>query len=186
MKKVAVLAAVAALLAAYLLFVDGGRDRPGSSAPGAHPPLLAELERGSVRRLSIARAANPPFSLERQAAGAEPAWRGWPGGWPAAEAAVDELLTALAFAELERAADTTPAAAGLSSPAVEITLALDGGGAPRTLRFGHPDAGGGGVFVGIGDDPTVQVAPRHLLDLLDRPPEAYRVSEAADATGAGD
>jgi hypothetical protein len=177
MRRVAALAAVAALLAAYLLFVDRAEDRRGASTPGSRAPLLAGFDRASVRRLSIARGTGAPFSLERQAGGADPPWRVLPGDRPAG-AAVEELLTALDIAEIARTADTTPTAAGLS-PAT-VTLTIDGGGT-RTLRFGHADAGGGGAFVAIGDEATVRVAPRHLLDLVDRPAEAYRASESVRA-----
>lgn len=177
MRRVAALAAVAALLAAYLLFVDRAEDRRGASTPGSRAPLLAGFDRASVRRLSIARGTGAPFSLERQAGGADPPWRVLPGDRPAG-AAVEELLTALDIAEIARTADTTPTAAGLS-PAT-VTLTIDGGGT-RTLRFGHADAGGGGAFVAIGDQAAVRVAPRHLLDLVDRPAEAYRGTEPAGA-----
>jgi hypothetical protein len=185
MRRVVGLAAVAALLAAYLLFVDRGPDHPGAVGPGSRRPLLAGFDRGSVRRLSIARGAGAPFSLERQPPGSDPAWRLQPGGWPADGAAVEGVLTALDFAEIARTADTTFAAAGLSPAAVALTV--DDSGGARTLRFGHIDAGGGGVFVAIGDEAAVRAAPRHLLDLVDRPAEAYRASQPVHAaTGPGD
>jgi hypothetical protein len=90
------------------------------------------------------------------------------------------LLAALDFAEIERTADTTFAAAGLSPAAVALTIEGDAGA--RTLRFGRADAGGGGVFVAIGDQAAVRVAPRHLLDLVDRPAETYRAAEAYRAS----
>ncbi len=180
MRRVVGLAAVAALLAVYLLFVDRGPDHPGPVGPGPRTPLLEGFDRGSVHSLSIARAAGAPFSLERQAPGSDPAWRLLPGGWPADGPAVEGLLTALDFAEIARTADTTFAAAGLSPAAV--TLTIDGSGGARTLRFGHVDAGGGGVFVASGDQAAVQVAPGQLLDLVDRPAEAYRAAQAHRAS----
>jgi hypothetical protein len=179
MRRVAALAAVAALLATYLLFVDRGPDHPGAVGSGPRTPLLAGFDRRSVRRLSIARGAGVPFSLQRQAPGADPAWRVLPAGWPADEVAVEGLLTALGFAEIARTADTTLAAAGLSPPAVGLTI--DGGAGARALRFGHADAGRGGVFVAIGDQVAVRVAPRHLLEIVDRPAEAYRALEPVHA-----
>lgn len=179
MRWVAGLAAVAALLAAYLLFIDRGHDRLDTAGAGTGTPLLAGFDRASVRRLSIARGAGAPFSLARQAPGADPPWRLLPAGWAADGAAVEGLLTALDFAEIARTADTTPAAAGLAPAAVALTI--DAAGGTRSLRFGHADAGGGGVFVAIGDQAAVRVAPRHLLELVDRPAEAYRASEPIDA-----
>jgi hypothetical protein len=176
MRRVVGLAAVAALLVAYLLFIDRGPDHPGS---GPRTPLLAGFDRTSVRRLSIAPGAGAPFSLERQAPGTDPPWRGSPAGWPADGPAVEGLLTALDFAEIARTADTTPAAAGLAPAAVALTI--DGSAGARSLRFGHADAGGGGVFVAIGDEAAVRVAPRHLLDLVERPAEAYRAAEPVAA-----
>jgi hypothetical protein len=173
MRRVAGLAAVAVLLTAYLLFTDRGGGRLETLGSGIGTPLLAGFDRPSIRRLSIARGAGSPFSLERQAPGAEPLWRVLPAGWAADGPAVEELLIALDFAEIARTADTTPAAAGLSPAAIALTIDAAAGGS-RSLRFGHPDAGGGGVFVAIGDQDTVRVAPRHLLDLVDRPAEVYR------------
>jgi len=179
MRRVAGLGTVAALLAAYLLLTGHGRDRLGTVGSGRGTPLLAGFDRASVRRLLIARGAGAPFSLERQAPGADPPWRVLPAGWAAERAAVEGLLTALDFAEIARTADTTPAAAGLSPAAVALTI--DAAGGTRSLRFGHADAGRGGVFVAIGGEAAVRVAPRHLLDLVDRPAEVYREAQPVPA-----
>jgi hypothetical protein len=185
MRGVVGLSAVAVLLAVYLLFVDRGADHPGAVAPAPRTPLLVGLDRRSVRRLSIARDGGAPFSLERQAPGADPAWRLLPGRGAADGATVEGLLAALDFAEIARTADTTFAAAGLSPAAVALTI--EGSGGARTLRFGHVDAGGGGVFVALGEEAVVRVAPEHLLDLVDRPAEAYRASQPVQApVGSGD
>ena len=168
MRKVALLAAIAALLAAYLLFVDR---RPSGGGPGAASSLLPAFDPSAVRRITIARAGSAPFSLERQAAGQTPAWKETPGDRPADAAAVEDLLGALDVAETTRLADLTDAAAGLSPP--KVTIALDSSGGSTTVALGRPDAGQG-VFARVTGSPAVRVAPRRLLELADRGAEAFR------------
>ena len=79
MRKVAGLAAVAAVLAGYLLFGDRP---PGAGEGGSvrHARLVDAFDRAAVRRITISRAGAAPFSLVRQPPGKEPAWRESPGG----------------------------------------------------------------------------------------------------------
>jgi hypothetical protein len=166
MRAVAGLAAVAGLLAVYLLLVDRhGREGGETAADPAR--LLPAFDRASVRRITIARAGAPSLSLERQPPGAAPGWRLEPGARPADDAAVEELLNAIDLAEIERTADLTPAAAGLEPP--QLALEIESKGPPITLRLGKAVAGGRGVFARVGQDPAVQVVPRRLRDLADRP-----------------
>jgi len=88
MRKVAVLAAIAALLAVCLLLVDRA---PSGGGAGGAGRLLPTFEPSAVRRITIARAGSAPFSLERQPAGAAPAWKETPGDRPADTAAVEDL-----------------------------------------------------------------------------------------------
>jgi hypothetical protein len=168
MRKVAVLAAIAALLAVCLLLVDRA---PSGGGAGGAGRLLPTFEPSAVRRITIARAGSAPFSLERQPAGAAPAWKETPGDRPADTAAVEDLLNALDVAETTRSADLTAAAAGLSPP--KVTIALDRPGGATTVALGRPDAGQG-VFVRLTGSPAVRVAPRRLLELADRDAEAFR------------
>jgi hypothetical protein len=173
MRRVVVLvalAALAALLAAYLLFADRGSE----VSEGAHDRarLLTTFDRATVRRISIARAGAAPFSLERQPPGREPAWRESPGDKPVDGAAVDDLLNALDVAETTRTADLGLAEAGLTPPKVSIEIDQPGGAV--TLALGRSDAGGQGVFTRVGDGATVRVAPRRLLEVADRPPWEFR------------
>lgn len=172
MRTVAVLAVVAALLAGFLLFVDrrptGDGDRDGTSGRAR---LVDAFDRAAVRRITIARAGAAAFSLERQPPGHEPSWKEMPGDAPADAAAVEDLLGAIDLAETTRTADLTDAAAGLAPP--KVTVVLDQPRAPITLALGRADVGQG-VFARAGRSPSVRVAPRHLLDLADRGPEAFR------------
>lgn len=169
MRVVAGLATVAAVLAVFVLLVD--RDHPGAMGTRPeHARLVDGFTRASVRRLKIARRGQEPFSLIRQPPGLESAWRIAPGDGAADAAAVEDLLAAIDLAESERTADLTPTAAGLAPPAV--TLDLDAGGAPLSVRLGRTDAAVG-VFVAVGTEVTIRVAPRRLLDLADRAVGAY-------------
>lgn len=164
MRALGVLGAVAALLAAYLLFFDHDpRDR-GSRGPD---PLL-RFDPASAERVTVARAGQPPFALVRGPGGA---WRLQPEDVPADRAAVEDLLNAVAQAESQRTADLSAAAAGLVPPRVVLAIA-DARGAAE-LRLGKVDASGSGVFVQAGGG-AVRVGPRRLLELADRPPAELR------------
>jgi Domain of unknown function (DUF4340) len=172
------LAAVAALLAVYILAFERHHPTRDQERAG-RVRLVADYDRHRVRRVTIARAGLPPFALVRAPAGgadagggaATGAWRVLPADRPGDEAAVEELLTELDFAEADRDADLTPAAAGLEPP--RVRLELDLGGSRPALALGAPDATGRGVFVGA-DGARVRVGPRRLLDLADRDASAFR------------
>ncbi len=184
MRRVAILAVVAAALAAYLLVFDRDRGRDA----GMSGRLVERFDRSAVRQVTITRAGAAPLSLTRQAAGSEPAWRLEPGGQAADGAAVDDLLGAIDVAEPARTADLQPAAAGLVPPRVTLTIDEQPGGT-IALQLGRPDATGTGVFATTGKG-RVQVAPRRLLELTDRDPSAFRDRRlfpvAADAVTAID
>ena len=183
MRKLAGLAALTAVLAGYLLFGDR---RPGDGGAGGHARLLDAFDRAAVRRLTIRRAGAPPFSLVRQPPGQEPAWRESPGGQPADEAAVDDLLNAIDLAETSRTADVGADAAGLAPP--RVALELDEPRGPLTIELGRLDAAGQGVFARAGGATAIRVAPRRVADLADREPSAFRdrrlVPLSADAITA--
>jgi hypothetical protein len=169
MRALAALTVVAALLAGYLWL--GDRRRPAADR-GSPARLLPAFDRAGVRRITLARAGAQPFSLDREPPGRSPAWRVDPGQKPADDAAVEDLLNALDLAEADRTADLTPAAAGLDPPALVAELAT--GGAPVKLRLGKIDAAGAGVFARVENERAVQVVPRHLFDVANREPSAFR------------
>jgi hypothetical protein len=161
MRVLGVLGAVAALLAAYLLFFDHDpRDRAGHA--------LARVEPSSVGRVAIARAGEAPFALVRAADGG---WRIQPGDGAADPAAVEDLVNALALADSDRTADLSGAAAGLAPP--RVSLSIDDAHGATELRLGRGDASGSGVFVQVGAGGPVHVGPRRLLELADRPASAF-------------
>ncbi len=166
------LAALVVVLGAFWLF--GDRDRGEGAGAGAHARLIdsSAFDRSAVQRITIARAGVPPFSLDRQAPGQEPAWRESPGDLAADAPAVEDLLSALDLAETTRTADVSPAAAGLAPP--RVTIALGGPRAPVTLELGQRDAAGRGVFARVAGAPAIRVAPVRLSELADREPWAFR------------
>jgi Domain of unknown function (DUF4340) len=167
MRALAVLGAVAALLAAYLLFFD--RDPRGAAPAGQGARLLPAFDRAALSRLTVARAGEPPFALVR---GAEGAWRIEPGDQPADQASIEDLESALDQAESARIADVSPEAVGLAPP--RVTLMLTQGGRSDELRLGRADASGRGVFVQSAAGGPVRVGPQRLLQLADRSAAALR------------
>jgi hypothetical protein len=170
MRKVAVLGAVAALLAAYLLFGDRGSELGDGAREQVR--LAPAFDRAAVTRIVISRAGTAPFSLDRQPAGREPAWRESPGDKPADGAAVEDLLNAIDAAETTRTADVSLAEAGLAPP--RLSMEIDWPGGSVTVALGRTDAGGKGVFSRVGDAAAIRVAPRRLLELADREAWAFR------------
>lgn len=171
MRKVAGLAALAAVLAGYLLFGD----RPpgaGQGGSGGHARLVDAFDRAAVGRITISRAGAAPLSLVRQPPDKEPAWRESPGGEAADSAAVEDLLNAIDLAETRRTADVGAGDAGLTPP--RVSLELDEPRGPVRIELGRLDAAGQGVFARVGGGPTIRVAPRRLADLADRQPSAFR------------
>ena len=170
LRGVIVLGAVAALLAALVLFGDRRGDRRPPASGGAGARLVPAFDRGSVRRITIARAGQAPFALVGGAGGS---WRLSPGDKVADTAAVEDLIAAVDFAESQRTADVTPEAAGLAPPVVAITIDAAAAG-PVTLELGRADAAGGGVYVRAAGGAAIAVAPRRLLELGDRAADAFR------------
>ncbi|HXJ22254.1 MAG TPA: DUF4340 domain-containing protein [Polyangia bacterium] len=167
MRALGVLGAVAALLAAYLLFFDHDPRGAGSAGEGAR--LLASFDPAALRRVTIARPGEAPFTLARGAGGP---WRIEPGDQPADQAAVEDLAGALDQAESARVADVSPQAAGLAPARVMLTL--DQGTRSTGLWLGRADATGRGVFVQNAVGGPVRVGPQRLLQLADRPATAFR------------
>ncbi len=166
MRTVAWLGALALLLVGFLVY---DLTRPTTDQRRAEAArLVPGFDCRAVQRITITRAGQPPFTLLRQPPGQDPAWRVDPGNKRADDAAVEDLLTTLDFAEAERTADVTPEAAGLAPPAVIV--ALDA----HTLRLGRADATGRGVFLEVTDVPGIRVAPARLRELADRDQTAFR------------
>ena len=149
LRGVIVLGVIAAALAALALFVGRAGDR---RPPGGAARVLPAFDRAAVRRITIARLGQPPFAL------VPGEWRVTPGDKLADEAAVQDLLTALDFAESERTPDVTPEAAGLSPPRVVVTIETPAGAVDA--RLGHADASRRGVFVRVAGNTAIRVAPR--------------------------
>jgi hypothetical protein len=169
MRKVAGLAAVAAVLAGYLVFGDRS---PGDGGSAGHARLAEAFDRATVRRITISRAGAAPFSLVRQPPDREPAWLESPGDRPADSAAVEDLLDAIDLAETRRTADVAADAAGLTPP--RVALELDEPRGPVKLELGRLDAAGQGVFARVGGAATIRVAPRRVAELADRDASAFR------------
>ncbi|HLK89822.1 MAG TPA: DUF4340 domain-containing protein [Polyangia bacterium] len=167
MRRVGVLAAIAALLALVLLLDR----RHAPEEAGAARRLLPDFDRASVSLVSIGRGEGAGYALERRPAGQEPAWVVKPGDAPADTAAVEELLGALEAAETTRTATLSDAAAGLAPPRVRVALGRDG--SAGTILLGR-EATGGGVFAKAPLSPEIRVAPRRLLALADRDASAFR------------
>lgn len=166
MRALGILGAIAALLAAYLLFFD--RDARESRAAGDAARLVAAFDPASVRRVGVARRGEAPFALVPVDGG----WAIEPGRVPADRGAVEDLLRAVDQAESTRGADLDASAAGLMPP--RVTLTIQGAPPAIELRLGDPDASGRGVFVQGGAGAPVRVGPRRLLELADRPATGFR------------
>ncbi|MFL5304603.1 MAG: DUF4340 domain-containing protein [Polyangia bacterium] len=166
MRALGVLGAIAALLAAYLLFFDHD---PRNRAPVTGGRLVPAFDRPAVWRVTIGRAGDVPFELVR---GDDEDWRIAPGEHRANRDAVDDLLNAIDQGESERTSDIGPYSAGLRPP--RITISLYGEHGSSELRLGNVDATGRGVFFQRGPADAVLVAPRRILQLADRPLDAWR------------
>ncbi len=166
MRALAVLGAIAALLAAYLLFFD--RDARDSRAAAGDTRLVAAFDPATVRRVGIVRPGEAPFALVPVEGG----WAIEPGRVSADRSTVEDLLRAIDQAESTRGAELSASAAGLMPP--RVTLTIDGGGRSVELRLGNPDVSGRGVFVQGRAGEPLRVGPRRLLELADRAATGFR------------
>jgi len=171
------LAIVAAALAEVLVY--DARHRPGPAEhPAAAARLLPPFDRKAVRSITIHRGAGgQTFSLLHVpspfAPAPAPAWQiDGPGSPAADDATIEDLLAAADLAESNRTADLSPEAAGLHPAVAE--LAIDTPQGAIALQLGHADATGQGVYARRGPDGPVRVIGRRVLELVDRPPEAFR------------
>ena len=157
-----VLLALALGLGAYVALVE--RKKPSTSS-------LKEREKRIVRDLD--RAAIKTIRLER---GAETvvlrkdndAWRiEKPVEFPANSGAVESLISAVEFLDLQRRIDDAkPAQYGLDKPRARIEI--EGGTAVR-LRVGGDDATGRSVYLGAEGSGPVWVVERNFFEALSKP-----------------
>ena len=119
------LAIIAAAMAAFIV-LDARHRGAGSDRAVARERLLPPFDRKTVQSITIRRPGGA-FSMRHLPSPAAPApapgWRieqvGIDGAPPADDAAIDDLLAALALAESDRNAEVSPTAAGLQPPATE-------------------------------------------------------------------
>jgi hypothetical protein len=170
------LAVIAAALGALLL-VDARRGPSGGREhAGARERLLPPFDRKAVHRITIRRQNAAPYVMVRapspNAPAPAPAWRIETDGLPAADnVAIDDLLAAADLAESDRIANVSAEAAGLQPPAVQIDLEA---AAVVSASLGRPDATGQGIYARAGAAGPIRVIGRHLLELADREPAAFR------------
>ena len=169
------LAIVAAAMAAVLVW-EGRHRGPGDHA-GTHVRLVAPFDRKAVRRIAIRRQQSEGVNLQHAPSptvpAPAPAWHLERQGEPAADdAAVDDLLAAVDLAESDRTAEVPATEAGLAPPVAQIELETPGG--TLMAQLGRADATGQGVYARAGAGGPVRVVGRHLLDLIDRDPIAFR------------
>jgi hypothetical protein len=170
------LALVAAAMAAYL--VIDGRRRPAAikERVAGHARLVPAFERAKVRYITIRR-ADQSFSMLHSPSpnvpAPAPAWQiEIDGNPPADDAAIDDLLSAVDLAESNRIADVAPKDVGLEPVRAQVDIETPAGA--FAIRLGTVDATGQGVYARAGADGPIRVVGRRLLDLVDRPPDAFR------------
>jgi hypothetical protein len=189
------LAAVAALLASYLLLCERGRPSSGRRDAEARR-LLPGFDRATVERLSI-RGPAGSFVLERDPGqGGDRAQRHWLIGDGTAAGAhhfarrskVDELLAALDAAEIDRLG---PPEAGVAPSGEAVTLEInerpsapDATPRRRAITVGALDASGRGAFVRREGDGDLLVVGRYLRDLATQPAARFEDRRLMPADGA--
>lgn len=167
MRTLLILTAVAVALGGYIVCVD--RARPGTDqARTDRHRLFPGLSRAAVTEARLQGKGGPALVFVR----AGTSWRSVDPDQPADGAALDELLTELEVAEIDRGADVTLAAAGLNPPAFSVEL--QAGPQRFHLRGGRGDPIGRGVYVQRVGDADVLVAPRRLLELAGRDASVFR------------
>jgi hypothetical protein len=189
------LAAVAALLASYLLLCERGTPSSGRRAAETRR-LLPGFDRATVERLSI-RGPAGSFVLERDPGqGGDRAQRHWLIGDGAAAGAhhfarrskVDELLAALDAAEIDRLG---PPEAGVAPSGEAVTMEInerpsapDAAPSRRAITVGTLDASGRGAFVRREGDGDLLVVGRYLRDLATQPAARFEDRRLMPADGA--
>jgi len=171
-----VLAIVAVAMAAIIVLERWPHRGGGDEAPSARSRLLPPFDRQAVERITITRKGGALALLHSPSPSAPapaPSWHLGVDGAPAADdAAVQDLLSALDLAESDRAAQLAPEQAGLVPPAAAVDIQTPTG--TLALQLGAVDATGQGVYARAGADAPIRVIGRRVLDLVDRPPAAFR------------
>ena len=141
------LAAIALALAAYIALGERGRETTDQKR-AARVELLPGFDRAQTREIEIDGGSRGQVK----------------------PAHADELLDALAIAEIDREATIDAKAAGLEPPRARLLIGWTGQGAGRqlVLDIGAMDPSGRGVYVHRGADPRVLVTGKHLRDLIER------------------
>lgn len=176
-RTVFVLAIVAALLGAYLLF--DRRSATTDEAAAKRQRLLPTLQVDAVRTLRIEGQGRSAVELERVAAGGAlpSAWRlkSAPGG-PVDAAVLRKLLSTIEFLEWTRELPEgrNPRQLGLAPPQLAITLGRARGPAWR-LELGSADPSGTGLYARAGaKGEKIVVVEASTLTALDLGPQSLR------------
>lgn len=173
-RTVLVLALVAALLGAYLLF--DRRAATTDEAAAKRQRLLPTLQVDAVQTLRIEGQGRSAVQLERVAAGGggPAAWRlkSAPGG-PVDAAVLRKLLSTIEFLEWTRElpGGRNPRQLGLAPPQLAITLGRARGAAWR-LELGSVDPSGTGLYARAGK--KIVVVESSTLTALDLGPQSLR------------
>lgn len=166
------LAAIAALLGAIVVLDED--DAP--ERPLVRERLLPRLARDQVQSLWIKPAHGPALVLlrDRRLGGFRLGGR---RGLPADEGVVEELLSALEFAEIVRKAPpgTRRRALGLDPPRLKLRIRQRSELRVIDLSFGAPDVSGRGLYVGRSAD--IVVVPASLYGRADLAPRKVQKRE---------
>jgi hypothetical protein len=156
-----VLSALALGLGGYIAWIE--RKAPSTSElRDKDKRVVRDLDRQAIRAIRLERDAETVV-LKKDGE----TWRiEKPVAFPADSGAVESLLSAVEFLDLQRRIDGgKPAEYGLDKPRARIEIE---GGAPVRLRVGADDATGRSVYVSAESGP-VWVVERNFLDALQKP-----------------
>jgi hypothetical protein len=167
-KSTAILAAVAAVLGGYIVFVERHRTPAPAALPdGPVGKVFAGVDAAKIQDVTIAR-GDQTATLRKVG----DTWRVVaPVDAPADPAEVSNITTNLASADIQRIVDEQPkdlAAFGLTTPRMTLTFTVAGEAAPRVLQIGNKNPTGSDLYAKLPAAPRVFLISGYLESNFDK------------------
>jgi hypothetical protein len=174
-RNTAILAVLAAVLGAYLYFVERNREAPAADAPDApRGKVFEKLDAGKIEEIQIAASSGETTTLRK----VDNVWRlTSPITVPADQSEATGAASNLATADVQRVVDEQPkdlAAYGLAKPRITLTFRAAGDKTPRTLLLGDKNPTGSDLYAKLPGSPRVFLVSAYLEGTFDKGAFGFR------------
>lgn len=174
-RNTAILAILAAVLGAYLYFVERHREAPVAEGPDSpRGKVFDKVDAAKIEEIQIAASSGETTTLKK----VDNTWRlTAPIATAADQSEASGAASNLATADVQRVVDEQPkdiAAFGLAKPRITVTFRVAGEKAPRTLLLGDKNPTGSDLYAKLPDQPRVFLVSAYLEGTFDKGAFGFR------------